>query len=80
MQSTEFYNWLNFVTNRPSFITEFYNQPNNIAIMLLFNIKDREAKELLPYSIFIITRHCKRVKIHVMVEELLPNKKYSVLI
>ena len=40
----------------------------------------REAKELLPYSIFIITGHCKRVKIHVMVEELLPNKKYSVLI
>ena len=48
--------------------------------MLLFDIIDREAKELLPYSIFIITRHCKRVKIHVIVEELLPNKKYSVLI
>ena len=71
---------MNFATNRPSFITEVCDRPSNIAIMLLFNIIDREAKELLPYSIFIITRHCKRVKIHVIVEELLPNKKYSVLI
>ena len=50
-------------------------QPSNIAIMLLFNIIDREIKELLPYNIFIITRRYKRVKIRVMVEELPPNKK-----
>jgi len=31
--------------------------------MLLFNAIDREAKELLPYNIFIITRYYKRVKI-----------------
>ncbi len=50
-------------------------QPSNMAIMLLFNAIDREIKELLPYNIFIITRRYKRVKIHVMVEELSPNKK-----
>jgi len=52
------------------------NQPYNIATMSLFNAIDREIKELLPYSIFIITRHYKRVKIRVIVEELLPNKKH----
>jgi thymidylate kinase len=35
----------------------------NIATTSLFNAIDREAKELLPRSIFIITRHYKRVKI-----------------
>ena len=50
-------------------------QPFNMAIILLFNAIDREIKELLPYNIFIITRRYKRVKIHVMVEELSPNKK-----
>ena len=35
----------------------------NIATTSLFNIIDRETKELLPYSIFIITRRYKRVKI-----------------
>jgi hypothetical protein len=35
----------------------------NIAIMLLFNTIYREAKELLSYSAFIITRHYKRVEI-----------------
>ena len=50
-------------------------QPSNMAIMLLFNAIDREIKELLPYNIFIITRRYKRVKIHVVVEELSPNKK-----
>ena len=40
---------------------------------LLFNAMDREIKELLPYSIFIITRRYKRVKIRVVVEELSPN-------
>ena len=50
-------------------------QPSNMAIMSLFNAIDRETKELLPYNIFIITRYCKRVKIHIMVEELSPNKK-----
>ena len=34
-----------------------------IAITSLFNAIDREAKELLPYSIFIITRRYKRVEI-----------------
>ena len=47
----------------------------NIATTLLFNAIDREIKELLPYNIFIITRHYKRVKIRVVVEKLLPNKK-----
>ena len=42
--------------------------------MSLFDIIDKEAKELLLYNIFIITRHCKRVEIHVMVEELSHNK------
>ena len=42
----------------------------------MFYIIDRETKELLPYSIFIITRRYKRVKIYVVVEELSPNKKY----
>ena len=32
-------------------------QPFNMAIILLFNAIDREIKELLPYNIFIITRH-----------------------
>ena len=40
-----------------------FNILYNIAIILLFNAIDREAKELLPYYIFIITRHYKRVKI-----------------
>ena len=35
----------------------------NIAITSLFNAIGREAKELLPYSIFIIIRRYKRVKI-----------------
>ena len=35
----------------------------NIATTSLFNAIDREAKELLPRSIFIITRHYKRVKV-----------------
>ena len=35
----------------------------NIAIISQLNVIDREAKELLPYSIFIITRHYKRVEI-----------------
>jgi hypothetical protein len=35
----------------------------NIAITSLFNAIDREAKELLPRSIFIITRRYKRVEI-----------------
>jgi hypothetical protein len=35
----------------------------NIAITSLFNAIDREAKELLPYSIFIITRRYKRANI-----------------
>ena len=48
----------------------------NMATTLLFNAMDREIKELLPYSIFIITRRYKRVKIHVIVEELSPKKKY----
>jgi hypothetical protein len=34
-----------------------------IATTLLFDIIDREAKELLPHSIFIITRRYKRVEI-----------------
>ena len=32
-------------------------------IISLFNAIDRESKELLPYSIFIIIRRYKRVKI-----------------
>ena len=32
-------------------------------IILLFNTINRESKELLPYSIFIIIRRYKRVKI-----------------
>ena len=52
----------------------------NIATTSLFNAIDREIKELLPYSIFIITRRYKRVKIRVVVEELSPNKKHWVLI
>ena len=35
----------------------------NIAIMLLFIAIDRDIKELLPYSIFIIARRYKRVEI-----------------
>jgi len=35
----------------------------NIATTSLFIAIDREIKELLPYSIFIITRRYKRVKI-----------------
>ena len=35
----------------------------DIATTLLFITIDREIKELLPYSIFIITRRYKRVKI-----------------
>ena len=34
-----------------------------IAMTLLFDIIDREAKELLPRIIFIITRRYKRVEI-----------------
>ena len=34
-----------------------------MAIILLFNTINREIKELLFYSIFIITRYYKRVKI-----------------
>jgi len=48
----------------------------NIATTSLFNAIDREIKELLPYSIFIITRRYKRIKIRVVVEELSPNKKH----
>ena len=39
-------------------------------LYLIFDIIDRETKELLLYSIFIITRRYKRVEIRVMVEEL----------
>jgi hypothetical protein len=42
---------------------EFYNRPSNIATTSLFNAIDREAKELPPRSIFIITRRYERVKI-----------------
>ena len=35
----------------------------NIATTSLFIAIDREIKELLPYSIFIITRRYKRVEI-----------------
>ena len=42
---------------------EFYDRRSNIATTSLFNAIDREAKELLPSSIFIITRHYKRVEI-----------------
>ena len=35
----------------------------NIAITSFFDIIGREAKELLPYSIFIITRYYKIVEI-----------------
>ena len=35
----------------------------NIATTSLFNVIDREVKELLPYSIFIITGCYKRVEI-----------------
>src|SRR6266403_1440424 len=35
----------------------------NIATMSLFNTIDRESKELLPRSIFIITRRYKKVEI-----------------
>ena len=45
------------------------------CLYLIFDIIDRETKELLPYNIFIITRRYKRVEIRVMVEELSPNKK-----
>ena len=38
-------------------------QLTNRAAILLFNVIDREAKELLPHSIFIITRCYRRVKI-----------------
>ena len=51
------------------------NENGTNCLYLIFDIIDRETKELLPYSIFIITRCCKRVKIHVIVEELSPNKK-----
>jgi hypothetical protein len=34
-----------------------------IVTALLFNVIDRETKELLPRSIFIITRHYKKVEI-----------------
>ena len=39
------------------------NAPTIPNIISLFNAIDREAKELLPRSIFIITRRYKRVKI-----------------
>ena len=35
----------------------------NIAIMLLFDAIDKEAKKLPPYNIFVITRRYKRVEI-----------------
>ena len=35
----------------------------NIATMSFFDTIDREAKELLPYNIFIITRRYKMVEI-----------------
>ena len=35
----------------------------NIAMTLFFDAIDREAKELLPYGIFIITRRYNMVEI-----------------
>jgi len=52
-----------------------YNILYNIAITSFFNIIDREAKKLLPCSIFVITGYYKRVEISVVMEELSPNKK-----
>jgi hypothetical protein len=40
-----------------------FNILYNIAIRLLFNVINREAKGLLPCSIFIITVRYKRVEI-----------------
>jgi len=40
-----------------------FNILYNIAIISLFDAIDKEAKELLPYNIFIITRCYKRVEI-----------------
>jgi len=39
-----------------------FNILYNIATILLFNIIEREAKELLCFSVFIITRYCKGLK------------------
>ena len=39
------------------------NNLYNIAIILLFDVIDRETKELPLYNIFVITRRYKRVKI-----------------
>ena len=50
-------------------------QPSNMAIISLFNAIDREIKELLPYNIFIITRHYKRVKIQCCNRRVVANKK-----
>ena len=52
------------------------NESMTDCLYLIFYIIDRETKELLPYSIFIITRCYKRVKIRVVVEELSSNKKH----
>jgi len=50
----------------------------NIATTSLFNIINRESKELLPRSIFIIIRRYKRVEIPRCKEESSPNKKHWV--
>jgi len=48
---------------RPTRKCDRRDQLYNIATASLFNAINRESKELLPRSIFIITRRYKRVKI-----------------
>ena len=52
--------WVNFDRMRPTAIS---NILYNIATTSFFDVIDREAKELPPRSIFIITRRYKRFEI-----------------
>ena len=60
---------------RPKKMQPTKMRPTTDCLYLIFDIIDKETKELLPYSIFIITKCYKKVEICIVVKELLPNKK-----